>query len=102
MNKLHVPLLLAVAFAVVPSTAEAAERPSTTVRYADLDLASPFGVATFHGRVKAAADRACGRAPLRPFSEASAVAACRDELFRSAAAQLNATRTGSAEVLGTR
>ncbi|MFN3388939.1 MAG: UrcA family protein [Allosphingosinicella sp.] len=89
---------------LVPAAAQAADpsaAPTASIRYDDLNLASPSGLATFNGRVKAAANRVCGVVPVSPFNEARAIEACRAQMFRSAAIQI-ALATGAGEVLGTR
>ena len=93
--------VIAAATLCAAGTAQAQdEAPRATIRTADLNLASPAGLATFQGRVKAAADRACGEAPAAPSATRSAVAACRDSMVRSAAARIG--KAGPVEVLGTR
>lgn len=94
---------IAAAALLVPAAAQAAgpDAPSASIRYDDLNLASPSGVATFNGRVKAAANRTCGVVPVAPFEEARAIEACREQMFRSAAMQI-AAAAASNEVLGTR
>jgi len=79
---------------------EPVETFTASVQQADLNLASPAGIATFRGRVKALADRTCGAVPVAPIREADAVAACRTRLFRSADSQL-AIALGSTETRGT-
>lgn len=80
-----------------------AQGASTVIRYADLNLGNEHGLATLRGRIKAAADRVCGSAPALPAGRAHSVEACRDEVFRSAEAQVSAARSsGIVEVLGTR
>ena len=51
--------------------ADSADTYSVAVRSADLNLASASGVATFRGRVRAAAAHACGDAKVSPLLEAS-------------------------------
>ena len=46
----------------VASTTAAGATPARTVRYADLDLAGPAGVAILYARIKAAGKAACGDA----------------------------------------
>ncbi|MBV8687996.1 MAG: UrcA family protein [Alphaproteobacteria bacterium] len=65
------------------------ETYTASIRSGDLNLATPGGLATFHGRVKAAANQVCGTAPVLPFNEASAIAACRAQLFRAADRQVS-------------
>ena len=82
--------LLAVLAAAVPAAAqEPGDTFTASVRQDDLNLASPAGIATFRGRVKALADRVCGVVPVTPIREAGPVAACRSQLYRSADSQLD-------------
>ena len=87
MTRLISTALLAFAIAASASPAPAQDSndgaPSASIRRADLDLSSAEGIATFRGRVKAAANRVCGITPLRPFNEADAVSACRTAMLRS-------------------
>jgi UrcA family protein len=90
--KTALPLLVSLAAALAPVPAAAQERADTfsaSVQQDDLDLASPAGIATFRGRVKALANRVCGAVPVAPLREAEAVAACRAQLFRSADSQVS-------------
>ena len=82
--------------------AQPADGRSAAIQTADLNLATPSGLATFHGRVKAAANRICGHVPVAPLEEALAVEQCRDQMFRSAADQLASARSGRSDALGTR
>lgn len=89
--KLALPLLASVAAALVAVPAVAQEPVDTftaAVQQDDLNLASPAGLATFRGRVKALANRVCGAVPVAPLREFEAVAACRAQLFRSADSQV--------------
>lgn len=84
--------LLALLTASIAAPAVAQEQADTftaSVQQDDLNLASAAGIATFRGRVKALADRTCGAVPVAPIREAAPVAACRAQLFRSAAAQID-------------
>jgi UrcA family protein len=90
--KMSVALLafLTASIAAVPAVAQApADTFTASVRQDDLNLASPAGIATFKGRVKALADRVCGAVPVAPIREAGPVAACRSQVFRSADSQLD-------------
>lgn len=82
--------------------AQPVEGRTAAIRTSDLNLASPSGLATFKGRVKAAANRICGHVPVAPFNEARAIEQCRDQMFRSAADQLASARSGHSDALGTR
>ena len=92
--------LIAAALCTAGAAQAKEPNPSATIRYGDLNLASPSGVATFRGRVKAAANRLCGTAPAQVIHQARAAADCRAELMRSAEAQI-AAAGATAEVTGT-
>lgn len=93
--------LLAASVAAAPAAAQGQSDTFTaSVQQADLNLASAAGVATFRGRVKALADRACGAVPIAPIREAAPVAACRAQIFRSAEAQLGLAGTTPAGANG--
>lgn len=64
--------------------ADAADTYRVAVRSADLNLASPSGIATFEGRVRAAAAQACGDAKVAPLNEATQIAQCRVGFERGA------------------
>jgi UrcA family protein len=83
--------------------ADAADTYSVAVRNADLNLASASGLATFRGRVRAAAAHACGDAKVSPLVEATQIAQCRAGFERSAEgrASLASARQDTA-VAGTR
>jgi UrcA family protein len=62
----NIPVLALAAFSLAVAAIPAwAETRSVTVQYADLDLASPEGMATLQGRIDAAAKKICGRAEVR-------------------------------------
>ena len=64
-------------FAVNAQSAEpAAEIPSVTVRYADLNLNTPAGVEVLYARLRAAARDVCNVGERRPLNEAIAAKAC--------------------------
>lgn len=77
-----VPLLVAPALALAVSTAARAETPvqavrQQVVRYDDLNLASPIGMATLRTRLEGAVKTVCGPpADLRSFDEAADYRAC--------------------------
>jgi len=87
MLKLITVAALAAAFA---GTASEAQGPATAgtysvaIRSADLNLASPGGLATFRGRVHAAAAQACGDEKVAPLAEATQIAQCRAGFARAA------------------
>src|SRR4051812_23988869 len=99
------PIALAAAFAGLAQAqpAYADDMVSATILAADLNLATPAGLATLRGRVRAAANRLCGIAPILPLDEASAIGRCRAELTRSAEGQLAIASTQrDTAVVGTR
>ena len=87
--KLPLLLLASLATAAPAVAQDRSETFTASVQQDDLNLASPAGLATFRGRVKALANRVCGEVPVAPLREAEAVAACRAQLFRSADSQLD-------------
>jgi UrcA family protein len=97
------PIALAAAFAGVAQAqpAYAGDRISAAVRTGDLNLAAPAGLATLHGRVRAAANRLCGLAPTLPLDQAGAIGRCRAELIRSAEERAASAQRDTA-VVGTR
>jgi UrcA family protein len=95
--KMSVALLafLTASVAAIPAAAgQPADTFTASVRQDDLNLAGAAGIATFRGRVKALADRACGAVPVAPIREAGPVAACRARVFRSAEAGLGSGPSG--------
>jgi UrcA family protein len=106
MKAVFYSIALAVLFAAPAARAQPAgeaDTHSASIRSGDLNLASPGGLATLHGRVKVAANQLCGIAPALPFGEARAVGACRAQVFRSAERQAVLAMNGSdSTVAGTR
>ena len=103
MTKFSSVLLAAAALAgTAPALAEVVPLAQASVHHADLNLASAEGVATFRGRVQAAADRACGDRPGLPLVEARAVGACRTAMIRSGEQHLTAQFAAVATVTGVR
>jgi UrcA family protein len=96
-----IALAAALVGAVQVQPAYADDTFSSTVRAGDLNLATPDGLATLRGRVRAAANRLCGVAPSLPLDEASAIGRCRAQLARSAEGQIAFAQRDSA-VVGTR
>jgi UrcA family protein len=52
------------------------ETPTRTVRYADLNIGTPAGVAALHNRIRNAAEQVCGDTSSRQLAEAAAAKAC--------------------------
>lgn len=83
--------------ASAPAYAEANRQ--TLVQYSDLNLAAPAGKATLDARIRQAARRVCGTAPLAQLKEVQQVRACYSAAVASAWDQVAAT-TGSGQVSG--
>jgi UrcA family protein len=61
---------------------------AATVKYGDLDLASPRGIAHLERRVHRAAEQVCGYVPSRGLREQASVADCQEDFEARAGAQL--------------
>jgi UrcA family protein len=73
---------------VSAAPALAQEEVSVHVSYADLNLASPAGVADFRSRLNNAVTTICGKADPRDLGRATIVKACRDTAALSAERQV--------------
>lgn len=94
-------MLAAAAAQAAPS--DDGESYSIRIPTGDLDLASPAGQETLHGRISRAADLACGRSPVVPLSQAFRVESCRASLIRLAQARAQlAMRPADTRFAGTR
>ncbi len=85
---LSTPARLVTAFALFAAllpAAHAGSAASTVVRFADLDLAQPAGVAALHDRLTAAAARVCGDVPA-DLARAAIVRSCRAHALADALA----------------
>ena len=71
----------------------AGDRPSLTVRYADLNVDTPAGAAALYQRIRHAAEQVCGKADSRRLEE---VVAAKDCMAKAIASSVNAV--GSAEL----
>lgn len=90
---------LAAAGAIVPAAAQEEDRQSISVRYGDLDLASPDGREELTDRVRVAARRACA-APHNPVLPARiATLRCERLAARTAETQLAALLKGNGSQL---
>ena len=91
MKKLFASAALAVSLlAIAPAQAQSADTAarSANVAYGDLNLQTESGLATFRGRVKAAANRLCGRTAVVPLAEALEAAKCHTQLISDAEQQV--------------
>ena len=71
-------------FALVLASAPAlAQPPSATVRTADLDLATPTGVARLDRRIDHAVEEICGTAVAADLDGLAAIGRCRAETMKS-------------------
>jgi UrcA family protein len=92
MLKLISSIALAATLAAGAAQAQAPNGDDTyrvAVRVGDLNLASPSGLATFHGRVRAAAAQACGAVVVAPLAEATLTAQCRAGFIRAAESKVS-------------
>src|SRR4051812_49031752 len=99
---LAIALAASLATAAYAQPAPADDVFTASVRAGDLNLASPGGLATLRGRVKAVADRYCGVGPSKPLLENAAISRCHAELQRSAASQVALALGRDTAVAGTR
>lgn len=77
------------ALALVANAAPAAaETRSISVSYEDLDLSSPSGIATLHGRIQTAAKKVCGRAEVREIADGLDQQRCMAAVSRSTSVQI--------------
>src|SRR5262245_26824381 len=65
---------------------------SETVRYDDLRLSSPVAIAVLHGRLRHAAERACGQPDTRQLATATRYRKCVDDAMATAIAEINEPR----------
>jgi UrcA family protein len=77
--------VVATAFAAVPSD----EVPSETVKFQDLNVASPAGVAALYGRIHRAAQHVCAVQDSRELANVQRANACAAQAEARAVAQLN-------------
>jgi UrcA family protein len=52
---------VASSFVALPAVADGSDPPQTTVKYADLNIASPEGAAVLYARIRRAAEKACSQ-----------------------------------------
>lgn len=81
------------------STPAVAEEAAVGVSYADLDLAAPAGATVLKHRIKAAAERVCGRPHVRDLKAMAAWQECRSSAEADAVAQLAAAAPAKSQVL---
>ena len=82
-----ISLIIAAALAIPAAASAQSEQPSTRVSYADLNLSTPAGRATFDRRIQHAIDGMCGRAPSGNLDAAAPIWKCRSAAEASAASQ---------------
>lgn len=83
----------AAAFAGFPANAQSVQLSEDgqyriSIPYTDLNLASPAGVRTLEGRIKAAANVVCGTPRPTSLIEARGIPACRHDVMRVARPQM--------------
>ena len=84
MRNFSTAILVACTVAVTTPAIAASSSETATIAYGDLNLESPRGVATFQGRLRAAADRLCGRVVTEPLQQTAAVRECRASVAQEA------------------
>jgi len=78
-------MLTSVAFGASALQAEpAAELPTVTVRYADLNLNTPAGVEMLYARLRAASRSVCGVVDAHGLNDAQAAKSCYREVLEAA------------------
>jgi UrcA family protein len=89
-KRLSAACLAALFCSGVLSNAVAGEAPTITVKYGDLNLSNPKGVATLYGRIERAATVVCGASPSpAPLGFKRAREQCRTEAIANAIKAVN-------------
>ena len=90
MNKLLSSVLLAplVAATALPAPAAAASLRTERIVYADLDLSSAAGRATFDRRVRIATSKVCGQLDRTDLNEVADIVECRRQVARDVASKM--------------
>ena len=88
MNTLAIKALAAASLSLLAVVPAAAEDVHATVRYGDLDIASPAGDKVLAERLEAGIDAVCARPDNRDLKSAAAWQACKDAAMTDAARQL--------------
>ena len=99
MLKSIIALVAALSVTGMTSTPAAAEPVSVSVSYADLDLAAPAGATVLKHRIKAAADKVCGRPHMRDLKAMAAWEDCRTAAQAEAVARLSSVAPAKSHVL---
>ena len=94
MNTLAIKALAAASLSLLAVVPAAAEEVHTTVRYDDLDIASPAGLQALVGRLQSGIKTVCARPDSRDLKAISAWHECKDAAMASAVEQL--ARKGAA------
>lgn len=94
-----ISLIIAAALLVPTGVAAQSEQPTARVSFADLNLATPAGLATLDRRIEHAINGLCGQAPSGNLDAAAPIWKCRTAAEASAASQrqlaLQAAHQGS-------
>src|SRR5687768_3517250 len=88
MNRFAIKALAAASLSLLAVAPAAAEEVRVTVRYGDLDIASPAGARILASRLQNGAETACVRPEIRDLKSLAAWEACKDAAISAALAQL--------------
>jgi UrcA family protein len=77
-------------FAVLPAVADSSDPPQTTVKYGDLNVASPQGVAVLYSRIRHAASNVCWQFGGDGLAAYGRREACINKAISDAVTQVNA------------
>ena len=88
MNTLAIKALAAASLAILAIAPAAAQEVQATVRYGDLDIASPAGAEALNARLLGAIDSVCERPVSRDLKVIKSWEACKDAAMSSALEQL--------------
>lgn len=95
----HVTIAAAILAGLAGHAADAQATKSVQVDYADLNIASPAGMATLERRIAGAADRVCDAHPTAELAERTAIRQCRKAAIDNA---MNTFTAGHAPVYASR
>jgi len=88
MQKFAIAAAVAAAISSVSAIPAAAQEAQVSVRYGDLDTASPAGIERLGARIDAGADTLCGRPDVRDINANAEFKACKQAVVASTVEQL--------------
>ncbi|MEO6388929.1 MAG: UrcA family protein [Croceibacterium sp.] len=88
MNKFALLAAAAAAISTISVTPAFAQEAQVSVRYGDLDTASPAGMQLLGARLEASATALCGRPDVRDISANLALKGCKDAVVANGIEQL--------------